>query len=58
MDIDERGLGQALGSRLEEAGKQHPRALIETSAKHKVGSRDETITARTKRTVITVGTSS
>jgi hypothetical protein len=57
MDIDVRGLGQALGPRLEEAGRQHPRALIKTNTWHKVGSQtnDHLIM---RRTVVTVGTSS
>jgi hypothetical protein len=46
MYVDVQGLGQALGSPLEEARETHPRALIETNAQHKVGSRKETIIAR------------
>ena len=57
-DIDVQGLGQALGSPLEEARKTHPRALVETNARHKVSSRKEMITARMRRTIIAVGTSS
>ena len=57
-DIDVQRLGQALGSPLEEARKTHPRALVETNARHKVSSRKEIITARMRRTIIAVGTSS
>lgn len=57
VDMDVQGLGQALGPRLEEAGKRHPIALIEINAQHEVGNQKEMITARMGYTFITVGTS-